>query len=470
MTSKKLFISLFIFIISSVLFSNNTFAIYEVSSEKIDQLLDNWYYISGSHRSEQLCKDNIKTFSDTASYYDRSECFRHDNKYFYFKCDKNTRCDLNYVLNQNLRNTKSTNTINNNSNINTTNNILNNTNNVNSNSNNNLIPVYLFRTYNNKTGKYYLKYSTNKNTSNIATHAGEYIDSTYVLSRNYISGTRAVYLWGNGADWYITYNTTSRLIWYAWENMDSSRIAIYNCYKWNDHYISNNTNCNNNKKYTNEIFYVYPDKKLNISNNSNNNSNINSNNNNNLNNNNYYTGYWVKSDIKVSWDNDITFIAYTQLDRNNVSFCINWKDCVKLNYKWEEFNIPWTNTRWGYKINSYWVPAWNYQWHFQFVTNWVVNKSNPFRHVIKKSTDSNITLTSRQKVRAFFTIPEWYSPKFFINYNWWEYNLIDEWWNITRSNWLVNYSQVLSLYIRWIYNSYLTYGNNRMDFWTINIK
>ena len=164
MPSKKLFISLFLSLVSLFLYSNNASALYDVDSAKINQLLDRGYFISAAYRSEQLCKDNIRNYSNTASYYDRSECFRSDNKFYYLKCEKNARCDLNYLFNLNTTNNSNykpnivTNTQNHNTNTN------------NSNNSNNISKVFLYRTYNSKTAKYYLKYSTNSNANSVITH------------------------------------------------------------------------------------------------------------------------------------------------------------------------------------------------------------------------------------------------------------------------------------------------------------
>ncbi len=458
MLSNKLFISLLLSFISLLVFWNTTYAVYNVDSAKINQLLDKGYFISAAHRSEQLCKDNIKNYSNTANYYDRSECFRSDNKYYYLKCEKNARCDLNYLFNLSTTNTNNTTYKKpNNTNQNNTNN--NNNTNV---STTNIAKVYLYRTFNNKTGKYYLKYSTNSSVNSVITHDGEYVDSVYVLSSKNVSGTTAVYLWWEWADGYITYNPTSKLIWYSGNNSDNWKIAIYNCYKWQDFFITTDSACNGYKRYNNSVFYVYPAKIDN--NNSNSNSNNNNNNSNNIN-------WTVTADSYISDDNILTIIANTELNRNNISFCVIWKDCVKISNKWEEYKVGNTNKRAWYKITIMWIPAWVYEWYFKYVSaDWILRKSNSFRQVIKRTEWGNLTLISKQKLKAYFTIPEWYNPRFFLNYNWGEYNLIDEWWNITRSNGLLNYTQNLSLFIRWVYDAYVTYWNNRIEFNSVSVK
>ncbi|MDP2090712.1 MAG: hypothetical protein Q8K30_03865 [Candidatus Gracilibacteria bacterium] len=443
MLSKKLFIHIVLILFIGIFFSSSALAIQDVDKDKINKLLDKGYLISGSHISENSCIDMSKQFSLTSSNYDRTNCFKMDNKYYFLKCDKSSRCDLSYLLKLNLSNTSGS---------------------INNNSSNiynidNFSKLYLFRTYNSKTGKYYLKYSTSKTTTNIVTHQGEYIDSIYIISNQNIAGTKALYLGGDGVDGYITYNYTNKLIGYVWDKAGDGRIAIYNCYKGSDHYISNNNTCNGNIKYNSQVFYVYPNNALtSISDNTSNN---------NLDN----ISGTVIADSIISGNNNLTIIANTQLAKNKISFCINSKNCIKLSSKWEEFKLQGSNTRGGYKTTILSIPSGYYEGYFQYIdANGKIQKSNIFKQLIKKSIDSNVTITSNQKVKAFFTIPEGFIPKFYINYNGGEYNIIEDGWEITKNNGLASYSQIISLYIKGIYNTYVTYGNNRINLNTISIK
>lgn len=414
MLNKKLFIQILIVFILNLVFSNNLYATYNISSEKINELVNNWYFLSSSYTSEQQCIDKINEYNRTVGFYIRSECFNNNNKFYYLKCDKTENCSLNYILNQNT---------------------------------NNFSQVYLFRTYNNRTGKYYLKYSNTKSISSIVTHDWEYVDWISILSNDHVSWTTAIYLWGNWADWYITYNTTSNLLWYAWENPWDWRIAIYNCYRWNDYYISNDISCNGNNRYNNSVFYMYPEEI---------NKNIN---------------YWVIADSYVTLKDNLTIIAHTELPIENISFCVTWKSCVRLSEKWEEYKIFGLNKKAGYKITIMSVPAWVYEWYFKYVSaDWKLRKSNIFRQIVKKSLDWNVTITWKQKAKVTFSVPEWFYPKFYINFNSWEFNLVDEWWLIRNSGWINTYTQNLSLLFRWVYNSYVIFWNNKLNLNSVTIK
>jgi hypothetical protein len=445
MKIKILFLSIFFVLFSQLSFSNQLYAIYNIDTDTVNNLKVKWYILSDIYANIETCNTNKDLYNQTISYYRRSDCFEYNSNYYYIKCDISDNCLLNNILNwKNNSWINYTDTISNNNNLNTT---FKNPDTI-SDYQYYFTPIYLIRTFNKFTEKYYLKTSTLTSNDSVITHNWEKIDWKVVLSKLFTNGTKPIYQSSNGADWYISYQNVGNMIWYAWELPGDWRIAIYNCIKWADElFLSYDKSCEWHKKYNNEIFYLYPyeDKTSN---------------------NPEFT-----ANSYLTLKNDLTIIAKTNVAKENISFCIQWNKCIKLSKRWEEYYVFGINKVAWYKITIEWLPAKKYTWYFKYINkNWQVSRSNYFTEIVDNSIFWNITNIWDNKVHISFAIPEKIFPKFYINFNWWNYNLINEWWNIVKNNWLNTYSQNISWLIRWVYESYVVYWSKRLKLNTITIN
>lgn len=424
---------------------------YSINNSTLSKIQENWYLLSFWYDTEKNCNDKIKEFNSNNFQYKRSECFENNKKYYYFRCSENQKCDLINITKNSISNTNITT---NNSNINSKNNT---TNNLSNNSNLQISDklTYLIRTYNIYTNKYYLKTSNTIDYNKIITHKWEKIKWILVLSKANLPWTRAVYISEWWADWYLTYRKTNKLVWYTISDTNNSRVKIYNCLKKDDLYISSDVNCEWNKRYDNNTFYMQDDS--------------------------FYNNTWKElvASVYTSLNNDITIVAHTKIDKNKISFCILWWKCSALSNKWINYYSFWSNKKVWYELFFKNLPTWNYKWYFRYIDiNWELKNSNIISNNGTISTNTNqnwsaywkLTNLWKKYIQVTYTIPQWFNPKFYFNYNWWNYQLIEEWWKTMTQNWLNTYTQNFSWLFSWIYKAYVTYGTNKLDLGSITIK
>ncbi|MDD2871342.1 MAG: alpha/beta hydrolase fold domain-containing protein [Candidatus Gracilibacteria bacterium] len=271
MKNKKTFFLVFVSFLIAILFLNKSYALYELNDVTINKLVSNGYIISSKYSTEKLCNNKILEYNNQVSYYNRTDCFKNKSYYYYFKCDSGMNCDLNTIVNQNY-NTSYSNTTFDPYSYNDGND-----------GNNGFDPTYIFKTYNNNTSKYYLKSYTTKTNSQITKYVGESLVSTYFISKDYVQGSKDLYISSAGAEGYLTYNKTANFVGYAWTTYSAGRVRIYNCIKGTDYFISEDSNCEGYRKSDNNVFYVYPDDLslinniINVDNTTNYNNNYNTN-------------------------------------------------------------------------------------------------------------------------------------------------------------------------------------------------
>lgn len=170
----------------------------------------------------------------------------------------------------------------------------------------------------------------------------------------------------------------------------------------------------------------------------------------------------VSATVYVTLKNNITITANTQLPKENITFCIEWWTCSKLDNTWKPYYIFGINKPAWYQTTLNWVLPWKYVWYFKYVDkNWSLWQSNKIESTIESSLSWN-TSVNWQNIYVSFSATEWLTPKFYYNYNWWAFNIVNSWWTTTKSNWIITYTQTFKDLPAWIYNSYIMNWNEKL--------